>query len=138
LVGSETTLSLPRDLAFERLCTLAKAAHQQGLQLNPNDCDWKFAKAVTELHAHPMSWLLGWAGVKSWKPWWDRILLVVAAIISISLWMIFMFVGTETHMRFHWVIAATGCAAVIAAMHFGTRWLESSQLRQTIEKCRRS
>jgi hypothetical protein len=138
LVGSETTLSLPRDLAFERLCTLAKAAHQQDLQLNPNDRNWKFAKAVTELHGHPISWLLGWSGVKSWKPWWDRILLVVAAIISISLGMFFMSVGTGTHMRFHWVIAATGGAAVVAAMRFGTRWLELSQLLRTIEKYRRS
>jgi len=128
----------PRDLVFERLCALAKAAYRQDLQLDPNDANWQFAKAVTELHRHPMTWLLGWAGIKRHRPWWDGCLLTVAAMISICLWMVFLFIGTETRITFHWVIAAVGCAALVAAMHFGTRSMERSQLRRTIERCRRS
>jgi hypothetical protein len=130
-------LILPRDLVFERLCTLAKAAHRQDLQLNPNDCNWQFAKAVAELNRHPISWLLGWAGVKIPRPKWDGCLLIVAALVSISVWMVLMFVGTETRIRFRWVIAAIGCAVVLATMLFGTRWLEKSQLQRTIQRCRR-
>jgi hypothetical protein len=128
----------PRDLAFERLCALAKAAYRQDLQLDPNDGNWQFAKAVTELHRHPMAWLLGWAGIKRRRPWWDGCLLIAAAMISICLWMIFLFVGTEARMPFRWVIAVIGCAAVVAAMHSGTRSMERSQLRRTIDRSRRS
>ena len=128
----------PRDLVFARLCALAKAAYRQDLQLDPHDRNWQFAKAVTELHRHPMAWLLGWAGIKRRRPWWDGCLLIAAAIISICLWMIFSFVGSETRIPFRWVIAALGCAAVVAAMHFGTRSIERSQLRRTIERCRRN
>src|ERR1700689_551627 len=41
-------LFVAQDLMFERLCELAKAAYRQDLQLNPDDRNWQFAKAVTE------------------------------------------------------------------------------------------
>ena len=131
-------LIVPQDLMFERLCALAKAARMQDLQLNPNDCNWQFAKAVTELNQYPMSWLLGWSGVKIPRPRWDGCLLIVAALVSISVWMVLMFVGTETRIRFRWLIVAVGFVVVVAAMRFGTRWLAKSQLRRTIQRCRRS
>jgi len=106
------------------------------LQVNPDDRNWLFAKAVTELHKHPMSWLLGWARVKLRRPWWDGCLLIVAALVAIILWMLLMFVGLETHMWFRWPIVVAGAAALIAVMCIGTRWLEQSQLRRAIETCR--
>jgi hypothetical protein len=126
----------PRDLDYEKLCELTKAAHRQDLQVNPDDRNWLFAKAVTELHKHPMSWLLGWARVKLRRPWWDGCLLIVAALVAIILWMLLMFVGIETHMWFRWPIVVAGAAALIAVMCIGTRWLEQSQLRRAIETCR--
>jgi hypothetical protein len=133
----EIPLVVPRDLAFERLCALVKTAHTQDLQLDPNDRNWQLAKAVTELHRHPMAWLLGWSGIKIQRPWWDGFLLIVTALVSISVWMALMFVGFETEIPFHWLIAAIGCAALVTAMGFGTRWMSQSLLRRAIERCRR-
>ena len=129
-------LVTPRDLDYEKLCALAKTAHRQDLQLNPHDRSWLIAKAVTELHEHPMSWLLGWAKVKLRRPWWDGCLLVIAALVAIILWMLLMFFGIESHMWFRWPIVVAGAAALIAVMRFGTRLLEESQLRRAIETYR--
>jgi hypothetical protein len=125
-----------RDFDYEKLCALAKAAHRQDLQVNPSDRNWLLARAVTELHKHPMSWLLGWARVKLRRPRWDGCLLVIAALVAIILWMVLKFVGIETHMWFRWPIAAAGAAALIAVMRIGMRWLEESQLRRSIETYR--
>jgi hypothetical protein len=130
-------LMSPRDMAFERLCELTKAGYGRDLELNPANCGWQFAKAVTELHRHPMSWLMGWAGVKCRRAWWDGWLLLVAALVSISVWMLLFFVGIETRIRFRWLIAAFGCASVVWAMWFGTRQLEKFHQRQMVEKYRR-
>jgi hypothetical protein len=123
----------PRDLDYEKLCALAKGAHRQDLQLNPGDRNWLFAKAVTELHKHPMSWLLGWARVKLRRPWWDGCLLVIAGLIATILGMLLMFIGIGTHLWSRWPIVAAGWAALIAVMRIGTRRLEQSQLRRAIE-----
>ncbi len=130
------TLRPPRDLAYERLCALAKQAHRRDLQFDPSGRDWQFALAVTALNRHPMSWLLGWAEVKGRRAWWDGCLLVVTALVCICTWMALMFVGTESHLRFRWLIVAAGAATLIAAMGFGARWMQQSQLRRTIEKNR--
>jgi hypothetical protein len=47
-----------------------------------------------------------------------------------------MFVGTESHVRFRWLIAAAGAATLIAAMGFGARWMRQSQFKRSIEKSR--
>lgn len=61
------TLPPPRDLTFERLCELATAAYQADLERGRNG-GWQLAKAVMELHHHPMAWLLGWARIKTKRP----------------------------------------------------------------------
>ncbi len=45
---------VPRDTTYERLCALAKAAHQSDLELNPGSHDWEFAFNVSKLSRHPM------------------------------------------------------------------------------------
>src|SRR5579871_518536 len=75
---------VPRDRTYERLCVLAKAARRNDVQLNPASLDWEFAFAVAKLNQHPLSWLLQWAGVKQHRPWWDRWLLIVAALLVIG------------------------------------------------------
>ena len=78
-------LLLPRDIEYERLCGLAKAAHRNDLRLNPAlVIDWDFAAAVSKLNGHPMSWLQQWAGVKVRRPLWDFWLLISAALLLIS------------------------------------------------------
>ncbi len=75
---------IPRDFIYERVCAVAKAAHNNDLRLNPASApDWEFAAAVSKFNSHPMSWLLDWAGVKLRRPWWDRWLLVAAALLFI-------------------------------------------------------
>ena len=71
---------VPRDTSYERLCSLAKAAHHSDLELNPGSHDWEFAFNVSKLNRHPMCWLLQWPGVKQRRPWWDRWLLIIAAL----------------------------------------------------------
>jgi hypothetical protein len=64
---------VPRDFAYERLCSLARAAHKSDLRLHSASAsDWEFAAAVSKLNGHPLSWLLEWAGVKPHQPKWDR------------------------------------------------------------------
>jgi hypothetical protein len=75
---------IPRDAVFERLCTLARDAHNSDARLNPaSSLDWEFAVAVLKLNRHPMSWLLRWAGMKERRPWSDRWLLIVGASLVI-------------------------------------------------------
>jgi hypothetical protein len=136
--GDPEYIPLPRDLAFERLCALARAAHRRDRTLNPTERDWQFAKAVTQLYEHPMSWLLGWAGVQSRRPWSDAWLLVVCAIFCISTCILLMFVGLETRLWLRCPISASGLALLIAGMYFGTKQLERLQLSKKIEKYRRT
>src|SRR5947209_7527055 len=71
-----------RDAPYERLSELGKAAHKRNLEANTaSKADWEFSAAVCRLSKHPMSWLLQSAGVQVRKPWWDRWLLVVAALL---------------------------------------------------------
>jgi hypothetical protein len=48
----ETALPIRRDLAYERLCELAKAAHIKDLQADPDNRDWLFAASVAALNRH--------------------------------------------------------------------------------------
>src|SRR5258705_8830561 len=60
---SPLLLSVPRDVAFERLIALARDARRNDLQATPaSDAEWKIAFIVSKLNRHPMSWLLVWAG----------------------------------------------------------------------------
>ena len=100
-------LLLPRDIEYERLCGLAKAAHRNDLRLNPAlVIDWDFAAAVSKLNGHPMSWLLQWAGVKVRRPLWDRWLLIAAALLLISsVATAAALAGTEPWTPFRWRVS---------------------------------
>jgi hypothetical protein len=75
-----------RDTAYQRLCATARAAHRNDIRLIPAPAlDWEFAAAVSKLNRHPMAWLLDWAGVKIRKPWWDKWLLLFAALLFIAI-----------------------------------------------------
>src|SRR6267154_5283780 len=44
---------VPRDINYERLCALGKAAYLTDRQANSASLDWEFALAVFKLNRHP-------------------------------------------------------------------------------------
>jgi hypothetical protein len=130
---------IPRDAAFERLCSVARAAQNSDGRLNPaSTIDWEFAVAVLKLNRHPMSWLLRWAGMKERRPWWDRWLLVVAALLVTFCFAALMLIaGSDPWSPFQWTGIGAGYAAILILLYFVSRWIEERQLRQTIERWRR-
>jgi hypothetical protein len=127
---------IPRDAAFERLCTVARDAHNSDTRLNPaSSLDWEFAVAVLKLNRHPMSWLLRWAGTKERRPRWDRWLLVVAALL-----VVFCFAALDADrgkrsldsIPMDWPQYRIHCD-----LDSSSRWIEERQLKQIIERCRR-
>lgn len=132
------TMLVPRDVAYERLIALAKDARSNDLRVNPaSDLEWKCALAVSKLNRHPMSWLLGWAGMKE-RPWWDRPLLVGASLLFTFLLMALMLFGeVETWARLRWVGFGVGYIVMLLLFYLASRHIEEWQLKQTIEKYRR-
>lgn len=130
---------IPRDIAFERLCVVVREAHKSDVGLNPaSSLDWEFAVAVLKLNRHPMAWLLGWTGTKERRPWWDRWLLVGAALLVILCFVALMLIaGNAPWSRLRWVGVVAGFVAIFLLLYFASRWIEEKQLRQTVEKCRR-
>ena len=136
-----------RDFRFERLCKLARDAHSHDLQTHPEVVhEWEFATAVLQLHHHPMSWLLGWAGIRITKrpQWRDLLLLVATAAIVVVLFLVgalalsFITDGQSNVWRWTlWVAGACVYGILITLLYFGVRRLEAQQRERDIEKCRR-
>lgn len=126
---------VPRDTEYERLIGLAKAAHLNDLRLNlASALDWGFAAAVAKLNRHPRSWLLQWAGVKMRRPWWDRWLLLAAALLFIfSVATVALLMGTEPWTPFQWAGVGAVYIGVLVLLYFASRWVEEWQLNQNIE-----
>jgi len=105
---------VPRDIKYERLCTLARAGRFRDMQFNPASVlSWEFAAAVSKLSRHPMSWLLHWAGAKPRRPWWDRWLLFVTGFLVVLLFLAVIVLGlTENWAPLLWA----GFAAVYSAI----------------------
>jgi hypothetical protein len=134
----EYPMLLPRDIAYERLCALAKSAHRSDLQIHPKAAlDWEFAAAVTKLNRHPMSWLLHWAEVKEHKPWWDQWALLAAALLFIILTVAPMVLaGDEPWTPLRWTTMGAGYLLALTLAYLASRRMENWQLRRTIERCR--
>ena len=128
-----------RDTIYERLCALAKAARHNDLSVNPASAlDWEFAAAASKLNRHPMSWLLQWADVKARRPWWDRWLLIAAALLFIfSVVGVILLAGEEPWTLFQKTGIGAGYIAILALLYSASRRIEEWQLKQTIERCRR-
>jgi len=133
-------MMVPRDVAYERLIALAREARRSDLRINPtSELDWKFAVAVSKLNRHPMSWLLRWAGVKERKPWWDRLLLVGAALTFTSITFALMWsAGVGSGSRLGWIVFGTVYISMLLLLYFASRHIEEWQLKHTIEKYRSS
>jgi hypothetical protein len=130
----------PRDLAFEKLCTLAKAARSHDLSFGPDESNWEFATAVLRLHGHPMLWLLQWAGIKERQPWWDRWLLFLAAIFTVGIGVIGMAIAENGNLLKSavWDAILCVCVTLILLLSFFSQRLERWRLRRVIERCRPS
>jgi hypothetical protein len=135
------TLPTPilRDFGFERLCKLAKDAHRHDIRTRPDAVpEWEFAAA--------MSWLLGWAGVRTKKrpARWDRLLLVTTATFVVVLFLVGAFAlsaltdGMKGLWRWAlWGVGACVYGSVITLVYFSVRRLEVRQQESNIERCRR-
>ena len=127
-----------RDFEYERLCALAKAAYSGDVCLDSMSADrWEFAAAVSKLNRHPIAWLLGWAGVKVRRQWWDRWILVASALVFTALGFLLLFLAAiEPMPPAGWIVGGFGYIAVFVALILISRRLEAWQLKQTIQKCR--
>jgi len=130
---------VPRDLNYERLCALGKAAFLSDLKLTPS-LDWEFALAVFKLNNHPMYGLLKWAGVRQRRPASDAVLLVVTALLLVTtitvVGLIVSFAGNTRWTTVLWVGIGFVYFAFIARMYFVTRRMEQRQLEKEIDRCR--
>jgi hypothetical protein len=128
---------VPRDRTYERLCVLAKAARRNDVQLNPASLDWDFAFAVAKLSQHPVSWLLQWAGVQQRRPWWDRWLLIVAALLVISAGVpLMLLVIDRPWSLWRWTIVVAAYTGILFFMYFASQRIERQQLKRNVENCR--
>ena len=72
---------VPRNINYERVCAVAKAAYRADRETNPESLDWEFAYAVFTLNCHPMWGVLNLAGVKMYRrPLWDQLFILIAAL----------------------------------------------------------
>jgi hypothetical protein len=126
-----------RDITYERICALAKAARRNDVALNPTLPDWDFAFCVAKVNKHPMSWLLKWAGVKQRRPWWDRWFLVVAALFYVAVTMLLLFFVVDKPLAlWRWVVVGGGYVGIVLCMKFVSRRIERKQLERNIEQIR--
>jgi hypothetical protein len=133
-----------RDLRFERLCKLAKDARLHDLQTRPDAArEWEFAAAVLELHRHPMSWLLKWAGIRTRKrsARWDRLLLVATAAFVVVLSLVgalALSALTDGQREFWkwtlWVAGACAYGTILTLLYLAVRRLEARQGERNVEK----
>ncbi|MCU1303762.1 MAG: hypothetical protein JWQ87_4046 [Candidatus Sulfotelmatobacter sp.] len=135
-----------RDLRFERLCKLAKLARLDDLQSSPDAArEWEFAAAVLELHRHPMSWLLNWAGIPIGKrpARLDLLFLVATAAFVVVLFLVGVLAlsdltdGKKEIWKWtSWLVGACVYGTIITFLYFAVRRVEVWQRERNIEKCR--
>ena len=126
-----------RDVTYERLCAVAKAAYRSDREMNPASQEWEFVFNVAKLNRHPVCWLLQWAGVKQRRPWWDRWLLVAASLLFVIATIPLMLVVIDRErVLWRWGIVGAGYIGLLLFMRFVSRRLEKRQLEQNIENYR--
>lgn len=86
-----------------------------------------------------MRWLLQWGGVKIDKPWWDKWLLLLAALLVVVVGLMcgLLIDGQpKTSARFIETVCAGG--AFFLGIYFSSRYMERWQLKQIVENTRRT
>lgn len=135
--GAHSQRLVPRNINYERLCALGKAARLNDLQSNPASLDWEFAFAVFPLNHHPMWGLLQQAGVKYRKPLWDRLLLIIGALLPVVVAMTLgSLAGDQPWTLFEWAGILSGSAITFLLPYLASQRMEKWQLQKNIERCR--
>jgi hypothetical protein len=126
---------VPRDVNYERLCALAKAAYLNDRKINPELLDWEFAFAVFKLNRHPMWGVLYSAGVKMYqRPLWDQLFVIIAALFPLIAVILVAWKGTRTLLQ--WAGILCGTVAIMLLIYLASRQIEQWQLENYIERCR--
>jgi hypothetical protein len=126
---------VPRDVNYERLCALAKAAYLNDRKINPESLDWEFAFGVFRLNRHPMWGVLHSAGVKMYRrPLWDQLFVIIAALFPVIAVILLAWNGPRT--LFQWAEILCGTVAIMLLIYFASRQIEQWQLENHIERCR--
>lgn len=128
---------IPRNVDYERLCALGKAARLNDFLLAPSALDWDFAFVVFQLNNHPMWGLLLNAGMKYRKPLWDRLLLIVAALLFVvAMLALTLLAGDQPLTLFQWIKIFSGSGLVLLVAYLASRRVEKLRLEKNIERCR--
>lgn len=128
---------VPRNIDYERLCALGKAARLNDLLLNPSALDWDFAFVVFQLNNHPMWGLLLNAGMKHRKPLWDQLLLIIAALLFVvAAIALAILAGDQPWTLFQWIKIGSGSGLILLLAYLASRRMEKWQLQKNIERCR--
>jgi hypothetical protein len=126
---------VPRDVNYERICALAKAAYLNDRKINPESLDWEFALAVFTLNPHPMWGVLHSAGVKMYpRRLWDQLFVIIAALFSVIAAILLAWSGPRT--LFLWAGILGGTVAFMLLIYFASRQIVRWQLENHIERCR--
>jgi hypothetical protein len=131
---------LPRNVNYERLCALGKAAYLSDRKLTPS-LDWEFALAVFKLNNHPMHGLLKWSGVRQRRPASDVLLLIISALLLVTTVvalaaLLVLFAGNTRWTAVLWIGVGFVYFALILGMYFATRRMEQRQQEKEIDRCR--
>jgi hypothetical protein len=139
VVGGTTPSNLiPRDLNYERLCAVGKAAYAEASKQDPEKLEWELASAVFLFHNHPMWGLLFHAGVRNQRPGWDPLLMVFWAVV-----LIVTLVGTAFELEIHFERSAVTWSAVCAELiplalltRWGVRRTQRLRFEYEVDRCR--
>ena len=127
---------VPRNIAYERLCTLAKAAYINNLERNPASRDWEFAFAVFRLKRNPMWGLLYYAGVRDYRrSSRDRLLVIMAGLV-VPVLIVILVVGNERWNTLQVTGIVCACLAIMFSIYSASQKIERRQLENHIERCR--
>lgn len=128
---------VPRNIDYERLCALGKAARLNDLLVSPASLDWDFAFAVFQFNNHPMWGLLLSAGMKYRKPLWDQLLLIVAALLFVvAMLALTLLAGDQPLTLFQWIKIFSGSGLVLLVAYLASRRVEKLRLEKNIERCK--
>ena len=130
----EVPTLVPRNIPYERICALGKAAYLNDRRANPASPDWEFAFAVFTLNRHLMWGVLQQAGLKYRRPLWDQLFVIGAALIPVI--GVMLLAWNKPQRPFRLAANLFGCVAGMLFIYFASQRIEQWQLVNRIERCR--
>ena len=130
---------VPRDINYERLCSLAKSAYLNDREINPASLDWEFAFAIFALEGHPMWGLLHWAGVRTYqRSSRDALFLIIAGLLPV---LVVILLASNSASKAPWSLfkvagIVCGCAAIMVFIYRASQLVKRRQMQNHIERCR--